>query len=119
MFTAGATWYPDTEKEWAVSLLNRYEINQRERDVDFTIGNIYTLEWAVSREVTKTVQAAAVGYYQAQVTNNSGAGNEPYGRVAAVGPEVEVAFPKYMLNCSFRYVYEFYAETVCKGTRSP
>ncbi len=38
MLTAGATWYPDEEKTWSVSVLNRYEFNQQQQDTDITPG---------------------------------------------------------------------------------
>jgi hypothetical protein len=116
MMTAGVTWYPDLEKAWAVSLLNRYEINQRDRDTDITTGQVYSLDWAVSREVAKTVEAGVVGYYQAQVTDDRGTGAESgLNRVAGVGPEVGISFPKLMLSCSLRYVEEFHADSRLQG----
>ena len=73
MLTAGATWYIDQEKTWAVSALNRYEFNTEQRDTHVTPGQAYTLEWGVSKTVMKVVDLGAVGYYQQQVTTNSGA----------------------------------------------
>ena len=49
MQTAGATWYIDEEKTWAVSALNRYEFNTEQRDTHVTPGQAYTLEWGVSK----------------------------------------------------------------------
>lgn len=43
MLTAGATWYPDTEKKWAISALNRYELNSEQRHTHITPGNAWTL----------------------------------------------------------------------------
>jgi hypothetical protein len=117
MLTAGATWYIDQEKTWAVSALNRYEFNTEQRDMHFTPGQAYTLEWGVSKTVGKVVDLGVVGYYQQQVTGDSGsvqdAGN--HDRVAAIGPEISVAFPEKMLFVSFRYLYEFMAEGRAQG----
>jgi hypothetical protein len=113
MQTAGATWYIDEEKTWAVSALNRYEFNTEQRDVHVTPGDTYTLEWGISKGVCKEASLGMVGYYQQQVTGNS---NEtPLSRVAAVGPEVSVAFPKQMFFVSLRYNYEFMAESRAQG----
>ena len=71
MQTAGATWYIDEEKTWAVSALNRYEFNTEQRDTHVTPGDAYTLEWGVSKSVCKEVDLGVVGYYQQQVTGNS------------------------------------------------
>lgn len=116
MLTAGATWYADQAKTWAVSALNRYEFNTEQRDTHITPGQAYTLEWGVSKTLAKVIDVGAVGYYQTQVTSDDGIGalgNRD--RVAAVGPEVNVAFPKPMLFVSFRYLYEFMAEDRAQG----
>ncbi len=115
MQTAGATWYIDEGKTWAVSALNRYEFNTEQRDTHVTPGQAYTLEWGVSKTLAKVVDLGAVGYYQQQVTTDSGAPASSRNRVAAVGPEVSVAFPKQMFFVSLRYNYEFMAESRAQG----
>jgi hypothetical protein len=115
MQTAGATWYIDEEKTWAVSVLNRYEFSTAQRDADVIPGQTYTLEWGVSKGVCKEADLGVVGYYQQQVNPNSGASYSSRSRVAAVGPEVSVMFPKPMLFVSFRYLYEFMAESRAQG----
>lgn len=116
MQTAGVTWYIDKEKSWAVSALNRYEFNTEQRDTHVTPGEAYTLEWSVSKTVAKVVDVGAVGYYQQQVTANSGSSDNTRNRVAAVGPEVNMAFPKQMLFISARYNYEFMADNRAQGS---
>ncbi len=116
MFTAGATWYIDTNKTWAVSLLNRYEFNTEQRDTHITPGQAYTLEWGASKTVAKVVDLGVVGYFQQQVTTDSGTGASPdRDRVVAIGPEINVVFPKPMLFASFRYNYEFWAQSRAQG----
>ncbi|MBI5387871.1 MAG: transporter [Verrucomicrobia bacterium] len=116
MLTAGATWYIDQEKTWAVSALNRYEFNTEQRNTQVTPGQAYTLEWGVSKTLNKTIDVGVVGYYQQKVTTDTGANAVKFrDRVAAVGPEVSVAFPKPMLFVSLRYDYEFMAESRAQG----
>jgi hypothetical protein len=116
MFTAGATWYPDAAKQWAISALSRYEINTEKDETDITSGNAYTLEYGLSRSVSKTVDVGVAGYYQTQVTEDSGTGSsDDKDNVAAAGPEVTVAYPRYMLGWSLRYLYEFAAENRLQG----
>jgi hypothetical protein len=117
MFTAGATWYPDANKKWSLSVLNRYEYNQQQEDTDKTIGQAYTVEGGIGYGITKTVDVGVVGYYQQQVTGTSGATDPQRGhnRVAAIGPEVGVFFPSSMLGLSLRYEYEFMAESRLQG----
>jgi hypothetical protein len=117
MLTAGATWYPDQEKRWSLSVLNRYEFNQEQRDTDITPGQAYTVEGGLSYGVTKTIDVGAVGYYQQLVTGDTGPSNlqRAHDRVAAIGPEVSAFFPSMMLGLSLRYEYEFLAESRLQG----
>ena len=115
MQTAGATWYIDEAKTWAVSALNRYEFSTEQRDADFIPGQTYTMEWGVSKTLAKVVDLGVVGYYQQQVDPNEGASWSSRSRVAAVGPEVSVVFPKQMFFVSLRYNYEFMAENRAQG----
>ena len=55
MFTLGGVYYPDDAKSWALSLLNRYEINTRQDQTGITPGEMYTLEWGLSKSVAKGV----------------------------------------------------------------
>jgi hypothetical protein len=113
MQTAGATWYIDDAKTWAVSALNRFEFNTQQRDVHVTPGDAWTLEWGISKSVCKEADLGVVGYYQRQVTANSD--KSSLNSVAAVGPEVSVMFPKPMIFASLRYNYEFMAKNRAQG----
>ena len=117
MLTAGATWYPDEAKTWSVSALSRYEFNSEERDTHETPGQAYTLEWGISKLLHKTIDCGIAGYYQQRTTASTGPDPEefPYSRVAAIGPEVSVAFPSAMLFVSLRYDYEFLADNRAQG----
>ncbi len=118
MQTAGATWYVDEDKTWAVSALNRFEFNTEQRFTEVTYGDAYTLEWGVSKTMAKVIDLGAVGYYQQQVTGNSIGLPAPLSglnRVAAVGPEISVAFPQVMFFASLRYNYEFMAYSRAQG----
>jgi hypothetical protein len=115
--TLGVTWYPDEAKTWAVSGLNRYEFNTKDRDTHETPGEAWTLEWGISKKFIKRIDVGVVGYYQQRTTQSWGPdpGEFPYSRVAAVGPEINVVFPKPELFVSLRYNYEFMAEERAQG----
>jgi hypothetical protein len=113
MQTAGATWYIDGDKTWAFSLLNRYEFNTKQRYTQVTPGQAYTLEWGLSKTIEKIFDVGVVGYYQTQVTGDSVPGG--HDRVAAIGPEASIVFPKQMFFVSLRYNYEFMAENRAQG----
>ena len=116
MLTAGFTWYPDQEKRWSFSALNRYEFNQEQKDTDVTPGQAYTVEGGIGYGLTKTIDVGPIGYFQQQVNADKGGGSSNRrDRVAGIGPEASVFFPKYMLGISFRYAYEFLADNRLQG----
>jgi hypothetical protein len=115
LLTAGATWYVDADKTWALSALNRFEINHEQDKTDITKGDVYTLEWGLSKTLVKTVEVGAVGYYQQKVTSDSGSSAALRDRVAAVGPEIGVFCPHLGVNTSLRYLYEFMSEDRFQG----
>ena len=116
MFTAGLTWYPDEQKKWSISALNRYEINAQQDDTGITPGQVYTVEGGIGYGVSKIVTLGAVGYYQQQTTISTGGNSSrERGRVAAIGPEIATFFPSAMLGVSLRYEYEFLAESRLQG----
>jgi hypothetical protein len=128
----GMTWYIDADKTWALSLLNHYDINTAQysslvnvpvspshpsgtASQDTTLGNIYTLEWAISKTVMDGLDVGITGYYQQQVTDTSGpAPNGPTYRnekihIAGIGPEIRAECAKWRISGSLRYAYEFSA----------
>jgi len=117
MVSAGATWHMDTEKTWALSVLNRYEFNSEQRDTHVTPGEAYTMEWGLSKTFIKTIDVGMVGYYQDKVTTDSGGMcPSPYhSSVAAVGPEIRGVVPGIDVQLSLRYEYEFMAEDRAQG----
>jgi hypothetical protein len=142
-FMVGFTWYPDSEKTWAVSLLNHFDINTEQPSTragvtstfptrngpvpafflapaSTTLGDIYTLEWAVSKSI-KDVDVGLTGYYQQQVTDTLGPtlngptwGDEMV-HVAAIGPEIQYNCERWGMSASLRYDYEFSAMDHTRG----
>lgn len=107
MLTLGAVWYPDAQKLWALSLLNRYEISTEQDHTQLTPGNMLSMEWGISRSVIKGVDLGLIGYYQQETTEDSGPGAaQALSHVVGVGPEVSVFWEKIGLISSLRYVYE-------------
>jgi hypothetical protein len=119
MFTFGGTWYPTEDKTWAISVLNRYEIHSEHESVRITPGHTYSLEWGLSKAVSKTIEVGLVGYYQQQVNRDKGPDvaydANIFDRVFAVGPEISMFCPKLKLFCSARYEREFGAEDRPEG----
>ena len=116
MITAGGTVYFDQEKTWALSLLNRYEINTEQRDTDITPGNVWTLEWGLSKKLNPVVEVGVAGYYQLQTTKDSGDhASDERDQVLAFGPEVCLVCPDLGLITSLRYNIEVMAKDRPQG----
>jgi hypothetical protein len=108
MLTVGATWRPDESRKWSLSALNRYEFNSAQRNSGITLGSVYSVEWGVSRSLTKMLAVGPAGYYQQKVTADSGPGATVVRpRAAAIGPEATVAFAGAGVFVSWRYLDEF------------
>jgi len=117
MFTLGGTWYPDKEKTWAISLLNRYEFCHEQEQTHTDPGQVYTIEWGLSKSLSKTVDVGLIGYYQQQVTEDHGVNrfSDKLDRKVGIGPEISTFCPKLGLFTSLRYAYEFAARERPEG----
>jgi hypothetical protein len=116
MLTLGATWYPDEQKTWAMSVLNRYEFCQEQEQTQTDPGQVYTVEWGLSKSVTPTLDVGVIGYYQQQTTEDSGPrATSALDRKVGLGPEVNAVWPKLGLITSLRYPYEFAARERPEG----
>jgi hypothetical protein len=116
MFTAGATWYIDTDKKWSVSALNRFEINSQQADTGITPGTVYTVEGGIGYGITKIITIGAAGFYQQRVNGDVGGNStSDLPHVAGIGPEISTFFPSIMLGVSLRYEYEFLAADRFQG----
>lgn len=115
MFTAGGTYYFDTEKTWAFSALNRFEINQENPDTKTTTGSAWTVEGGLSKTLNKIFDLGVIGYAQAKISRDRGPAAGPSDSVGGIGPELSVMFPPWMLFASARYVFEFGANDRPEG----
>ena len=116
MLTLGSTWYPDQEKTWAVSLLHRYEFCHEQTKTHIDPGQVYTLEWGLSKSLRPGVDVGLIGYYQQQTTKDSG--RTETGRLdrkLGFGPEISAFCPKLGLITSLRYAYECAAVERAQG----
>lgn len=110
MLTLGGTWYIDQEKTWAVSLLNRYEFAHEQEQTHTDPGQVYTLEWGISKSLSKTVDIGLIGYYQQQTTKDSGQwASKLRDRIVGIGAEINMFCPKIGMFTSIRYAGEFNA----------
>jgi len=116
MLTLGSVWYPDEKKTWAVSLLNRYEINTEQNHTDITPGNMLSMDWGLSKTIAQGVDVGFIGYYQQLVTKDSGPNaSHDYSNVIGLGPEVSAFWPKIGTFTSLRYAYEVTAHDRPQG----
>lgn len=116
MLTLGGTVYLDEAKSWSLSALNRYELNSEETDTGITPGQAWTVEWGLSKAVSKAVEVGLAGYYQLQTTADSGSGgSDALDQVVGIGPEISTFCPKLGLFASLRYIREFAAKDRTEG----
>ena len=110
MFTLGGTWYPDADKQWAVSSLSHFEINEPYNigggSESFTYGQMFTTEWGVSRKTGKYFELGLAGNYSQQVSASK-AGSIEIGEAhptIEVGPEIGATVPQWDFSVSLRYL---------------
>ena len=116
MLSAGVTLYLDEKKSWAASVLNRYEVNQRERDTRITPGDQLSLECGLSKKVRSAFDVGFVGGYQAQTTRDTGpAARRPMDSEFFAGPEVVVGWPSLRMFSTLRYIESFMAKDRPQG----
>lgn len=110
MLTLGGTWYPDKEKTWAVSLLNRYEFCHEQDETHTNPGQVFTTEWGISKSLRPGLDIGLAGYYQQQVTEDTGpTASDKLDRKIGIGPEISAFWPKIGWVTSVRYAHEFAA----------
>lgn len=123
MLTLGGTWYPVEDKSISVSVLNRYEIHHENTKLDITPGDTYSMEWGISKSLTKEIEVGVAGYYQQQMNDDTGRGaffdstRESHDRVLGIGPEVSMFCSRLKTFFSLRYAYEFAAVDRSEGHR--
>lgn len=107
MLTGGLTYFPDKEKTWSISALNRYEISHENKDTGITPGQYWTIEYGLAKSLSKTVDVGLAGYYQAQATRTGGQDAPEFkDSVAGIGPEVTFVVPGIGMAASVRYLRE-------------
>ena len=90
MVTLGGTFYPDSQKQWSVTALSRFEKNGKQTQTEITRGNQLSVEWGVARQIGGGKQLGIVGYLQKQTSNDSGPGsNDLRPQKSAVGLEFD------------------------------
>lgn len=116
MLTLGGTVYADAAKTWAASALARYEINHEQPDFNITPGNALSLEFGISKTFAKFYDVGVVGYWAQQTTKDSGVGaSTALDSAVAIGPEINILWPKIKLFTSLRYNYELMSESRPQG----
>lgn len=121
---AGTTVYFDAAKMWHVAGTIFYDINQRKRSKDITVGQYMTIEGGVGRSFLKGTASAGMAYVvQRKTTDDSGADISrllPRGRNKAYGLGPEINLPlfakgKFLGFFGFRYTFEFSNSTNFQG----
>jgi len=120
MISAGGTGYLDKERTWTFSMIGRYEINHERKNMDYTPGDQFHIEWGAAKFIPKwKLDVGISGFAGWQITDDTGPGvgwdRDVHDRVFAVGPEIKY-HPKLGDLClSVRYHREFGARDHTEG----
>jgi hypothetical protein len=128
LLSAGMTAYLDAKKQWALSIVPRYEIFHGNMHSDSKAGNNALFEWGLSRSFVflnpdkKTphtvLDVGPVGYACWKITEDEAAGVSDPNRysVYAAGLEAGVTRPQWhMARFSLRYEKEFMTHSRPQG----
>ena len=73
-------------------------------------GQVFTTEWGLSKSLRQGLDVGFIGYYQQQVTEDTGKhATSELDRKIGVGPEISAFWPQLGMFTSIRYAYEFAA----------
>ncbi len=115
---AGATVFLDKKRTLSITNNLRGEIHHQTEDIDLTLGDAITWEWAVGKTFAQVLDVAAEGYGQWQVTDNTGSAAllpNDHGKILGAGGELGVVMPKIKSRFSMRVYREFGGELRTQG----
>lgn len=125
MYTLGVTYYPDKEKLWNLSLLNRLEFSTEQEQTHIQPGFGESFEWGVGRSFLigphengppdGILDVGVAGYCGCQYTRTTGPYPMHSQDVAAAGPEIAYTMPKSNTLFSIRYEPEFESKARPEG----
>lgn len=112
------TLFLDKEKTWAASILSRYEIHNKRRDLDVIAGDTFSFEWGVSKNFEQKLDVGVSGYANWQITDDRGTqAVNPHvrDRIFAVGPEVQYFSVRHKIGFHLRHWWELGARDRPEG----
>jgi hypothetical protein len=111
-FSLGFALYLDHDRSSSISYLATYALNQRDRGVDVTAGDVVNVEGGIGKRFFDALDVGVTTFAHWQVRADQGAdvparlrGVE--NRRFAVGPEVSLAIPELRTFLTLRYVHDF------------
>lgn len=120
MLTLGATYYPDPEREWSLSVLSRYEKHFENNDTDVTYGDDLNIEWGIAKAVTPKIEIGLAGYAHWQITDDKGNDaswdKSVHDRIFSIGPEVDIFSEALGAIFKCKLYREFEAQDTTEGT---
>ena len=100
----GLTYFFGKEDLWSVSGMNRFEFNQKQKELDRFPGSNYTLDWAIAKKLNAKWRVGGVGYFTFQLEEESGAdAAEDVKKYRYMGLGAEATYiPSYRVAFQFR-----------------
>ncbi len=111
-FALRGTVYADRDRQWYLTAMASYELNQRKIGIDITRGDTVQIQGGIGGRVLKVIDVGLAGYALWQVKDDSGSDLPPVlagsrDRVFGLGPEVGVLIPPIRTKLSLRYEADF------------
>lgn len=112
----GVTVFPDKAKTWTLSIGGAYEFHTKQRQSKVTPGNHFHIDWGVGKRFLEVFELGVVGYDSWQVTSDQGGHAQKHkSSVHAIGPELNITFPKLKSQLTLRSMWEYKAKNNTKG----
>jgi len=116
MLTLGGTWYPDAEKKWSISLLNRFEIHGERDDSNIRDGEHWVAEWGIAYQLQPGLEVGLIGYQRWQLSKDSGSGaTNATDQAHAIGLQLSWFSPQLGMIFDPAVYYEYYTEDQPRG----
>lgn len=120
-FSAGTTVYFDKKRSIHAAGTGYYEVHSSKKDLDLTVGDVFTLEGGAGADFLKGYANAGLAYVgQWKVTEDSGTNVSPLvqgkkGSMFSLGPELNIPVSKKGIFLGFKYLFDTRSRLATSG----
>lgn len=120
-FSAGTTLYPDKSRKAHLAGTGYYEVHSSKKDLNYKVGDIFTLEGGAGMDFLKGYANAGLAYVgQWKVTEDTGTDvnllvKGKKGSMFSLGPELNMPVGKRGLFLGFKYLFDTRSRLATSG----